>query len=478
MPSAATPSPRRATRTSLRDRLRARAGSEDGFTLIEVIVSALIVILISVAVVQALIASSHLTSYQRTHSQADQIAQQDQERLRGLSSKELSALVTPQTYAVSLDGTNYTVTSQATLRSSGGSSSCSTSGTGAIAYYHTTSTVSWTGINQSSQSVQEESMITPPAGGTLLAQVNNQTGAGLAGVNVEAVGPSDDETATTDTTGCVYFADLTAGSFAINFTDTGYVDPNGNTPVTSSATVTSTGTALPSSNPIVMGQAGTVNAGFSTVTSSGTTGSQTAPSLSWYGSGSASSMTNPGTTTSSSPASSLTASNMFPFYYVSSSSYTGNYQLWSGQCLQERPPTGINMTSVLPGSSSSMTVQEPALDVLTTWGGTRVAPAHVKITFASTTGTPCTESWYPTVAANAATSATGSLAYPGQPFASNATSGSTASASLQTGQLTVCADYKSGSTYYRNTANTYNTSYTGQTPVTVAITNTSTKATC
>ena len=41
----------------------------------------------------------------------------------------------------------------------------------------------------------------------------------------------------------------------------------------------------------------------------------------------------------------------------------------------------------------------------------------------------------------------------GLPFASSATSGSNASASGQTGSLTVCADYKSGSTYYQgNTA--------------------------
>jgi hypothetical protein len=128
------------------------------------------------------------------------------------------------------------------------------------------------------------------------------------------------------------------------------------------------------------------------------------------------------------------------------------------------------MATVNPGSSQSMAVQEPALDVFVTYGGTRVVPAHVKISFGSTSGTSCAESWYATVAANAATSTDGALAYPGQPFASSATSGTTASASGQTGQLTVCADYKSGSTYYYKSLTTNNNNMTAPTSVTVPIT--------
>jgi len=457
---------------------RRHGSGEAGFSLIEILATSLIVMLIAAGVAQGLIAGAHLSGYQRTHTQADEVAQQDQERLRGLSAKQLSALATPQTYTSTLDGTVYTVTSSASLLSSSGSSSCTSTGTGAIAYYHTTSTVTWSDSNQSQQSVKEESVIAPPAGGTLLAQVNDQTGAGLPGVTITATGP-DTESATTDTSGCIYMAGLTAGSYTLGYTDTGYVDPNGNTSISSSATVSSTGTALPASNPVTMGQAGSITATFSAQGSAGTLSGQQAGYLSWYGAGSAQNMTSPATTGSGSMSTTLTASNLYPFYYSGSSSYAGNYQLWAGKCQQMRPPTGIDSATVNPGSAQSLTVQEPALDVFVTWNGTRVAPSDVKLSYTSKSGTSCTDSWYPAISAAAATATDGSLASPGQPFATSATSGSTASASGLTSQYTVCADYKSGSRYYQATSTpVYNNSFTAPTSVNLAITSSSTRASC
>ncbi len=232
-----------------------------------------------------------------------------------------------------------------------------------------------------------------------------------------------------------------------------------------------------------MGVAGLVDAQFTTSNPNTVAGtSQEADAFSWYGAGSSQSMSaysdyDPSTT----PATLLPSSgyeSLYPFEFTGLS-YTGNYQVWAGKCPQMEPPTGTDDASVSPGSTQTLTISEPALDVLVTFGGTRVAPLAVKLTFASTSGTSCTDSWYPTIASNAATAATGSLAYPGQPFASTATSGSTESASKSAGSYSVCADYKSGTKTYEDTVpGVTNTSFTSATSVTVPITTSSTQGSC
>ena len=62
-------------------RVRARLASQRGFTLIEVLVSALITTLIATAVAGALITNTDIIANQKARSQAETLAEQDQERL-------------------------------------------------------------------------------------------------------------------------------------------------------------------------------------------------------------------------------------------------------------------------------------------------------------------------------------------------------------------------------------------------------------
>lgn len=114
-------------------------------------------------------------------------------------------------------------------------------------------------------------------------------------------------------------------------------------------------------------------------------------------------------------------------------------------------------------------------------GGSAIpeTPTKVKLSFASATGTSCSDSWYPALAA-VGTGASGALAYPGQPFASTATSGSTESASGDTGSYSVCADYTTGGKTYENTVTgVQNTSFTSMgTAATVPIAYNSTQGSC
>ncbi len=203
--------------------------------------SALIVVLISVAVAQGLISGAHLSGYQQHKTQADQVAQQDQERLRGMSSKQMDDLSTPQTYSVALGGTTYTVTSTANLLSTGGTNACTTAGGSAVAYYRTVSSVNWTAVN-GGQSVTEDSVITPPISGSLLVPVKTETGAALPGATVTATGTSpaahDQESGTTDNNGCVIMTGLKPDTYNVTVTDPGYVDYNGNSTLNDTATVT------------------------------------------------------------------------------------------------------------------------------------------------------------------------------------------------------------------------------------------------
>lgn len=466
---------------SIAARWRARAGEQSGFTLIEVLATALIVVVIAAGVAEGLSAGAHFSGSQQHRSQADELAQQDQERLRGLSAKQLGGLATAQSQTITLGTTTFTVSSQANLLSTSSSTSCTTAGAGAVAYYRTTSTVSWHELT-GNQSVIENSIITPPAGGSLLVAVVDQTSNPLSGATAQAIGASgnDNESGTTDNNGCVIFSGLSVDNFTVKVSDPGYVDINGNSPLTDTATVTSTGTARPSNNTEMIGLAGTVNAAFSSVpyaTNSSTTPAssaltgQAASDLGWYGSGSSVSMTTSGTVASPSPTGSttLSAGNLFPFYYTGPpGSYTNNYHVWSGACRFEELPASTGMLTINPGLVAAATIPEPDLALsVKSRTGSYVVPNDVKLTYTSTSGTSCTDVVTPQVNSSASpTSTNGVLLSPGVPFASQSTS-SNPSASGLTGQVVICADYGS----YRGTTSAMSlTNLTAPTPVTLSTT--------
>ncbi len=448
-------------------------------TLIEVLVVALIVALLAAGVATALIAGAQTAADQRHHAQAAELGQMDQERLKGLSAAQLDALDTAQVRTVTLDGTPYTITSRAQFLSSTGGAACGSSGAGAAAYYEVVSSTNWTANRRGP--VVVESLITPPAGGTLLTEVADQTGAPLSGVSVGATG-ADTASGTTDANGCTIFAGLNPGDFTLTLTAAGYVDPEDDpSPISIPATVTGTGTSTPSSgNPVILGQAGVFQATF-TANSSALTGQQ-ADAASWYGAGSTNSMSayksqaygGSGVQGTAIPASGTIP--LFPFAFTGPPvNYSGNYQVWAGPCRQMQPPTGVDMFSITPGSNQALGVQEPALKVVVNFNGTRVKPSHVRMTYTSSLGPACTDTWSAAVVSDAATNVNGSLASPGQPFATTATTGPTASASGYTGTLSVCADVSNRRVTLSNVTNT---NFGAATPVTFNITNGSSSGVC
>jgi type II secretory pathway pseudopilin PulG len=460
--SATRPLPRTGPRLRAVGRFRSNAG----FSIIEVLVSALLVILIASATARALISSSHFSGDQRFRSQADSVANQDQERLRGLSDQQLIQLDSAsQTRTVTLNSTTFTVTSSSSYLTTTGSSGCTST---AAAYYKVVSTVSWNeGFSSRPATLKEESVLSRPVSGDLPVVVTDQTGAGLSGVAIVATGSST-QSGTTDGNGCVLFAGLIPGSYTIKLTDAGYVDPNGNpSPLSLSTSVASSGTAAQTAH---MGLGGSFTGTFVAATGltspNPTTATGEADGISWTGTGGSYGMSAPQTNTASTPQQQLATDQLFPF--SGTNGYVGNYGVWGGRCPQQQPPAGTDGFTVSPGAALSQNVAEPLLNLGFTFGGTSVQPAHVKLTFTSITGTSCSYSWSPTIQTSATNAAiTGWLKNPGQPYADGTT-----------GSLSVCADYKSGSRTYTKTVSATNTSFTAMNPVSIALTTSSTRGSC
>ena len=425
----------RRSAAAIRARFTEGAGNE-GFVLVEVIVTALLVGLMSLLLV-GVIAAGQTSGDQRDRSQADELAQQDQERLRGLSVDQLAGL--SQSRPVTLDGQTFTITSTGSyLSSSSGSTSCTTTGAGSADFVKVVSSVDWAAnhkdnnVNNSASQrrppVTEQSVIAPSAGGTLLTRVIDPTGSPISGVRVTAVpaqsGLNSTAAARTDANGCTIFATLQPGDYTVTAALAGYTDANGDS--TPSSTVTTTAGNTATAN-FTMAQAGSLTATFKTTISGTTYTGQQAPSLSYQNPG----MTTPpfGNVAPSSSATSITANGLYPFLAVNGS----NYSVWAGKCAINQPPTPPTSnlaTANVPGGGSASTVVPLPPVILkvfyrTSSSTTAVGPTHIVMYQGCDAGFSSFQQWTaPVRGAGSAgstdpTGSLGALSLPGQPYGGN-----------------------------------------------------------
>jgi Tfp pilus assembly protein PilV len=203
--------------------------SEAGDTLIEVIISALLVGLIAVGTFSGLDSTTKATALQRSRSQADALAEQDEERLRALPINMLAALEShPETSTITVGNTIYTVESGASyIADTTATESCNSSSPEAD-YLQTTSKVTWSSLG-ASKPVEETGVISPPPGANLIVQVT-ESGTALpkATVTVTELEPKSwTHTLETSSKGCAIFPLPEGGEYAINVHKSGYVTPNG-----------------------------------------------------------------------------------------------------------------------------------------------------------------------------------------------------------------------------------------------------------
>lgn len=218
-------------RSCARDRaaLASRLADEAGDTLMEVLISAVVIVLVVVATLTALNNANHATSVDRARSQADALAQQDEDELRSepvLKLSELSYTHEVLLREVTSGGTHYTLTSTARYISDATATTSCTSTTPSANYIATSTEVTWPGMGQN-KPVVETGIISPPADSALIVQVTGASGEPVAHMDVQSVGPTDISTETSSD-GCAILA-VSPGEYTLNVYRTGYVDQNGYT---------------------------------------------------------------------------------------------------------------------------------------------------------------------------------------------------------------------------------------------------------
>ena len=199
-------------------RLRAEAGDEAGIALLEVVVSALLVVIVAVGVLGAVEAATRSTSEERHRARAHGIAEEDLARMRSMRISDLSNL--NQTRTVTSDGTPYTVVSRAEFATDAtGTASCQ-AGLAAADYILITSTITWPSIGGRAP-VREQSIVAPPNGsvsansGSLAIRVENAQNNGIAGVGLSGSGAGS-FSGSTGSNGCVIFGNLPAGNYTLD----------------------------------------------------------------------------------------------------------------------------------------------------------------------------------------------------------------------------------------------------------------------
>jgi Tfp pilus assembly protein PilV len=329
--------------------------SQAGFALIEVVVSALILVTVTGGVIRVVSATGKAGANERHRSQAYSIAQEDQSLLRSTRIADLNSALESRT--VTLNGTAYEVNSEARFVSdTTGATSC---GTGARAdYVRLSSEVTWPSMRAGSLPAKIESIVSPvsgsldPTNGNLSVTVNNASvpAVPISGVGLSGTGPGS-FSGSTDSNGCALFGGEPAGNYTLTPTlGSEYVDHNGKSP--SPLTVSVTGGTT---TPVVLeyDREGEVDLSFSARGMDGVVRPSVADSVTATATG----MT-PGTRTFTAGglASVVEATPLYPFNYT--------YNFFAGSCAANKPEGSVgtaNVKALAGGPVAAGTIQLPTL---------------------------------------------------------------------------------------------------------------------
>ncbi len=218
---------------------------EDGFALLEVIVSAALLAVMVVAVFTTFDVANRVSGQEKARAVAASLAQREQELMRSMPIATLAAIANQGTQAPqtkSVDNVQYTITRRAEWLARGGDATSCKANTNAADYMKVVSTVSApasTGIKP----VTLTSVVAPPAGsfgadqGSLAIMVQNAATTGQPGVNVTLTAPGVTASRTTDATGCAFFGEQKIGDYTVTLSAVGMVDPSGNATPTKVETI-------------------------------------------------------------------------------------------------------------------------------------------------------------------------------------------------------------------------------------------------
>jgi type II secretory pathway pseudopilin PulG len=361
---------------------------QEGFIIIEVLVSAIILAIVAGAVLTLITATTRSAASQRDRSVAYDLAQADQARLRTMQITVLNGLEQLNEKAralnaepIKLNGTVYTLESKGEfVNNQAGGVSC-TAENDTPDYIQLTSTVTSPALNSP---VTVQSVVSPSTGsldtthGNLSVQVENAVGEPVSGISVSLKGGA--YARTTESQGCANFADLpNSGYSGIVKSNGTLVNREGKTEEAISATIVGKSTVHVSSAwdkpgklqpEFVYAQPGTGKLLPAPVDSMSVTFIERSLGPTVYGT--------PGGARSASPV----AERLFPFH-------ASKYTVYAGSCLSNNPNpsgsktennVGIGSIEVLPEGVGTARIQVPALELTVENSSKPVAGAMVTVT--------------------------------------------------------------------------------------------------
>lgn len=361
--------------------------------MIEVIVSAAVLAMLALAVLSGMDGASRASGREKARSVAATLAEQDQERLRSQQFYTLAALASgaPAVQTFTVDGIDYQVKSQASWQvdSTTGANTCTSQSTNAN-YLKVTTTVTSKVVGSRVGAVQQDSLVAPSPQysadhGSLGVKIVDHANAGVPGIAVNATGPGS-YNGVTDANGCVIFANIGIGSYTATVNTPGYVDPNGDNPVSTDAEVVSGSTTVAL---ITYDRAASVKVNVETYAPNAANTSVPIASQARTLTDTNGTVVGLGTYPNPDDGlmhSSFTADKLFPF--------TTPYKFFTGSCADDDPSTYISnywtQTPAMPGtfqaspgaSGSQISVRQPPLLVnLTRYsGGSLTSARNITVT--------------------------------------------------------------------------------------------------
>jgi Tfp pilus assembly protein PilV len=346
--------------------------AEAGFALIEVLISAVVIVLVSAGTFGLLQTMSKASGEQRHSSQAFALAQEDQARLRSMQLVVLSNL--SESREIKLANTTFTVRSTGVFVNNKTASISCTGDDISADYAQVTSVVTWPGMVGSEKAVLR-SIVSPTNNsidsnnGTLTVSVTNESGEPRAGVDLKAGIYS----AKSDVNGCATFPNLAQGSQTLEFNgeNAGMVTTNSNYAEKTQAGV---GAGSAKMTKLVYDAAGSIPVNFKyRVGSSGTFKAASADSvvaIHLVMKEAKVSRTLDGTRQPT-----VSAFPLFPF--------TSPYTVYAGSCPSNEPSASAMASAIVPAggkASAPVTVQMPAFEVIVKEGTKALKGAKVTIT--------------------------------------------------------------------------------------------------
>jgi Tfp pilus assembly protein PilV len=383
----------------LKSKLTRIGREEAGLAIVEVLVSALVLVIFSVGVVTVLTGSTKATAQERARTQANMLAEQELERVRSFRIADLVSL--NSTRYVLDDGTQfatgcptsgaqasrtcYTITSRSVFQNEPAATSGCSAGSGSRDYMLVSVSVSWTGMAPL-HPVTAATIVSPPSGslvpnsGSILVNVVDSRNVGTSGVVLTGSGPGS-FTGSTGPTGCVLWRNVPVGNYTMSVggTASGMVDQNGNAPANQTVSVVDQGTNTVN---LQYDRPGSIqNISFRTRDYSNNLVASSADSVIVSNTGMqvAKQFTPPGGVRA---ANISTTSTLFPF--------TSPYAVYAGTCASDLPPAGPmlgNATVPIAGAGSLSSpgyIQLPSMQV-TVWSGTNSLAPGTRLSGAKVT---------------------------------------------------------------------------------------------